>query len=46
LNVSDLSGFLENLSNEERKEIDFEWIHKDIKPQLIPQPQAVPLPYP
>jgi len=42
LNVSDLSGFLENLSKEERKEVDFEWIHKDLKPQTIPQPQPVP----
>ena len=37
MNVYDLSSFLENLSKEERKDADYEWIFKEfIKPQPLP----------
>jgi hypothetical protein len=37
MNVRDIAGDFENISNEERKENEYEWVYsKDLKDQLKP----------
>ena len=43
MSVRDIDGYFENISNEERKEAEYEWIYsKDLKGQ--PEPKINPVP--
>jgi hypothetical protein len=43
MNVRDIAGHFENISNEERKEAEYEWVYsKDLKGQLEPKINHLP----